>query len=241
MGADTFIYHVWPNVAPTATFETVFKSTVEDRSTVIKIGDIGYEHNADILVAEIITLPAHGKLFQMATGEVYNITDAATEITNAGDLTTHPWQSVVYVPDDNSFGDEFDEYTVKFKSTASGLYSPLITIKIAVESVDDKPGTDGGSVSIDEDSTAGILIDITATDAESKPGIAITRLPTKGDLYEVNLDGTTGRKIERTYELYDVGSVSTQYVTSVTGVSSFWGGKYLSHLCVWGFHFLSTS
>ena len=66
----------------------------------------------------------------------------------------------------------------------------------------------------------GVEINLAPFDSESTPGVAITSLPTKGDLFEINEDGSTGRKIESPYQLYDVGGVFEQYVSEVISVSS---------------------
>eukprot|EP00966_Prymnesium_polylepis_P306459 7081751-Prymnesium_polylepis.1 len=56
--------------------------------------------------------------------------------------------------------------------------------------------------------------------------MSISKLPTKGKLYQTS-DGTlNGNRtlVEKVYNNFDVGDVISQYLDSVTAVSSFWGG-----------------
>jgi hypothetical protein len=72
-----------------------------------------------------------------------------------------------------------------------------------------------------------MVIDLIATDILQKQylGLYITKLPTKGKLYQRLANGLKGVQITSVFNAYSARDIIQQYPTKVLNVSSFWGGS----------------
>jgi len=215
-GSEVTRYHFHHLDSPSLVTNDHQYSTVEDKPLVMRLGTlgIGVEH----LDMRVISSPANGQLRQMSFG----INEAPGASILNGSLVSHWGGAIQYTPNANGAGAEYDEMQVQYTDPVSGLFSVPLTVKIAVEPVNDLPESTDGVATTAEDS-AGVTIVLSSEDAENVPGIVVSKLPTKGSLFEVLSDGSIGKQMDRAYQIYDVGDVIEQYVASVRNVSSFWG------------------
>jgi hypothetical protein len=123
-----------------------------------------------------------------------------------------------------------DEFKYSLSLDAHSLTSKNASVVISLEGQNDLPTVAPTTVSLLEDSVLniGVLVNLSATDSElgTPLDVVITSLPSKGQLFQTS-DGTlagTRTRIVSAHNLFDVGSVFSQYAERVLAVSSFWGG-----------------
>ena len=155
-------------------------------------------------------------------------------ITKAGDVIELS-ANVLYVPEENGFGEPFDSFSVYFRlngtndrDVSAGMVmseSAPFNVTISVSPVDDIPAVLDVSVSIDEDTEKEITLQLSDSELGQVLAGHITRLPSKGTLFAVNGSGHR-MPIGAKYNPFDVGSpVLRQYLSRVVAVSSFWGSS----------------
>ena len=213
--ALVFDYHIWPVSNPTSTKAVIVTNTIEDKSVTIYFDLFAVEKSSDRVIYEIFSLPAKGQLTDAGGAGVITITENGTNLRQT---------AVVYTPDQDGYSSSlFDSFSIRFMSATFGLYSDPVTVNIMVDNVNDLPSVEDVSSRIDEDDTDGVIIHLPVMDPDSSPGIAISQLPEKGDVYLLDGEGNRTLKVDSPYQLYDLGNVMDQYVTEVRSVSSFWG------------------
>ena len=229
----TATVHVVPLAAPEPMDELWrVVTTIEDSAKVIVLlTGAGHTWNEGTLRV-LARPPSHGVLYEQERREDRVLTWPVTE---RGALITKS-ANVLYVPEENGFGDGFDSFEVIYRLNGTddgGVYESApfnVTIDILPE--DDLPTVSDQALRIDEDSASpglasGHEIMLQLNDSELGQVLAghITTLPTKGTLYAVNGSGHR-TAINAQYNPFDVGSpVLRQYLSRVVAVSSFWGSS----------------
>ena len=118
--------------------------------------------------------------------------------------------------------------TFSYQLIHNGIISNVATAQLNVQSWDFTPviplsGTSNPVVILNRQSTA---LNLPVVDDQQKQylGVYIMSLPTKGTLYQRNLDGSLGAVIDRPFQTqYSFPTPSIQYANKVLNVSSFWG------------------
>ena len=228
--------HIVPLVAPEPLDSRWHaRSTTEDQPLSIQlVSGPRRAWNEDTLRV-IARPPMRGTLYQQENKEDRDLTRPLT----AGAIVESSW-NVLYVPETDAFGADFDSFSVYFRlngtddeDPTAGVYeSAPFDITIDVLPYDDIPFVHDISIRIDEDSVgaglqSGHEIVLQLSDAELGQVLAghITRLPSKGTLYAVT-DSGQRTPVNAEYNPFDVGSpVLRQYVARVVNVSSHWGGS----------------
>jgi len=179
---------------------------------------------------KITKLPTSGTLYDL--GADAGSSDRSVPVTSvpfALSSTVTPY--VAYVPDADQYGSPLDdfEYTAESLVDATTFVSSTATVSITIEGDNDKPAVTSSSKALTEDQHAGgVLCSVSGSDAETGTPLElmITKMPTKGKLYQT-ADGTlTGARTEipAIYNIFEVGNTIPQYMSEVKAVSSFWGG-----------------
>ena len=206
--------------------------TVEDVEVAIKLlPGSGHTWNEKTLPV-LARPPSHGLLYQQERAEdrvlTWPLTEKGTVIERSA--------NVLYVPDENVFGENLDGFSVYFRLndtvTAGVFESATFNITIDITPENDIPTVRDAHLRIDEDSASAGLesgheITLQLNDSEVGQVLAgqIVQLPSKGTLYVVNSSGYR-TPIDAGVNPFDVGSpVLRQYLSRVVAVSSHWGSN----------------
>ena len=225
-GSAAMEIHILPELAPQvpSAASHLAHTVLEDMSVWVKCWAL---QTLDLpTTARITTLPAKGTLYSIPHGAS---TSTSIPVTTPGQALGSSSNFVRYVPNANAYGIPYDTFTYTVSIDSLSLTSSPATVTINVEADNDLPSVAQQAVLLTEDEhSEGVLVQLSRNDAEidAQLDLLITALPTKGTLYQTN-DGTlTGNRtrIASPYNIFDVGSVTAQYLDRVISVSSFWGG-----------------
>ena len=211
---------VLPKIAPTCKdYEYTF---LEDEVGMFYLTRFGSSSTFDHLIVEVVDLPIAGTLHQ--SDPVHR--SMANAMNRSGDLVNYEG-TAYFVPASDGVGFPYSNFTYRFRDS-SGLHSAVCVLTLNYKALNDLPQiSDGVPTTVKEDSGDRVLLSLATFDVEDDSlGVLITSLPSKGRLFQTS-DGTvTGNltHIDRPYAVFDIGRVTSQFVSEVNAVSSFWGG-----------------
>lgn len=176
---------------------------------------------------ELTSLPARGKLYLIQNEvDTLNRESPLTSIGQRLNATRHGFW-VAYVPPADGFGIDIDQFSYKYTLDEHSVESANVVIHITLRSVNDFPFAQAGNITFYEDPPLfSVHIDLKYSDQEINSPIAavVSRLPTKGTLYAYDANSTL-RPILSPYNVFDVGTPKSQYLSKITKISSFWGAR----------------
>ena len=129
-----------------------------------------------------------------------------------------------YIPAEGSIGGD----TFSYQLIHNGIVSNIATVQLNTQSWDFTPIIPYSSKTVTILNRQATSLNLPVKDYQQKQylGVYIMSLPTKGTLYQRNLDGSLGAVIDKPFQ-YSFTTPSVQYASKILNVSSFWGASPL--------------
>jgi len=224
VGSNTHQVHVWKSAAPELVKTTHVVRLLEDSTATARLGVLSLTGSGEGIQTIVTSVPDKGSLFQVGPSWDETVGD---KIVSANTVASHNMGVFSFTPDLDGAGINYTQFKVKFRSEKLGIETGELTVQFDVEGLNDLPTASDVNATVTEDSESGEKIDLKGYDSESIPFYVISKLPSKGTLYEAHaspINETLGRQITKPYQVYDLGLVEELYADEVLAVSSFWGG-----------------
>jgi hypothetical protein len=166
--------------------------------------------------------PFAGQLLQVVGGvpddSIPPINTSAVSLSSPF-LVTSTQSELAYISPLTQFGEQLDNITMVLTDGMS--ISELVVKRISVTRLPTPPSLSAHNVDVEEGHATlmTLPLDLTKADADDMPFVTISRLPSKGRLYQVLPDGSRGELISLQPPF---GGTRSQWVSNVTAISSFY-------------------
>jgi hypothetical protein len=166
--------------------------------------------------------PFAGQLLQVVDGvpddSIPPVNTSAVSLSSPL-LVSSAQSELAYISPLTQFGEQLDNITMVLTDGMS--ISELVVKRISVTRLPTPPSLSAHSVDVEEGQATLVTLplDLTKADADDMPFVTISRLPSKGRLYQVLPDGSRGELISLQPPF---GGTRSQWVSNVTAISSFY-------------------